>query len=81
MAVATRSMPAPATEWGTGARGKRRRQILDVAAARFRSHGYGAASIYGAIPAEVFSGPHFARIFAIISLFGNFGVFLLYDLF
>ena len=45
MAVATRSMPAPATERGTGARGKRRRQILDVAAARFRSHGYGAASM------------------------------------
>ncbi|PHP65923.1 MFS transporter [Zhengella mangrovi] len=35
--------------------------------------GYGAAAIYGAIPAEVFSGPQFARIFSILSLFGNFG--------
>lgn len=35
--------------------------------------GYGAASMYGAIPAEVFSGRQFARIFAILSLIGNFG--------
>lgn len=35
--------------------------------------GYGMASIYGAIPAEVFSGKHFAKIFSILSLFGNFG--------
>ncbi len=35
--------------------------------------GYGMASIYGAIPAEIFSGKHFAKIFAILSLFGNFG--------
>ena len=35
--------------------------------------GYGMASIYGAIPAEVFSGRHFAKIFSILSLFGNFG--------
>jgi MFS family permease len=35
--------------------------------------GYGAASIYGAIPAELFAGRRFASIFAISTLGGNFG--------
>lgn len=35
--------------------------------------GYGIASIYGAISAELFAGRHFAGIFAIASLGGNFG--------
>lgn len=35
--------------------------------------GYGLASQYGAIPAEIFSGRHFARIFAALSLIGNVG--------
>ncbi|MCP5368926.1 MAG: TetR/AcrR family transcriptional regulator [Hyphomicrobiales bacterium] len=34
-----------AAERAPGPRGARRRQILEVAAARFRSHGYGAASM------------------------------------
>ena len=35
--------------------------------------GYGLASLYGAIPAEIFSGQQFARIFAALSLIGNVG--------
>ena len=35
--------------------------------------GYGAASIYGAIPAELFAGRRFASIFAMATLGGNFG--------
>lgn len=35
--------------------------------------GYGLASLYGAIPAEIFSGRQFARIFAALSLIGNVG--------
>ena len=35
--------------------------------------GYGIASLYGAIPAEIFSGPRFATIFAVTGLGGNLG--------
>lgn len=35
--------------------------------------GYGLASMFGAIPAEIFAGPRFAGILALISLGGNFG--------
>lgn len=35
--------------------------------------GYGLASLYGAIPADVFGGKSFSRIFSILTLFGNSG--------
>ncbi len=35
--------------------------------------GYGLASQYGAIPAEIFSGRQFAKIFSVLSLIGNVG--------
>ena len=35
--------------------------------------GYGLASLYGAIPADVFGGKSFSRIFSILTLFGNTG--------
>ncbi len=35
--------------------------------------GYGLASLFGAIPSEVFGGPRFATIFAVLSLGGNLG--------
>lgn len=35
--------------------------------------GYGLASMFGAIPAEIFAGRRFAGIFALISLGANFG--------
>jgi len=35
--------------------------------------GYGLASLYGAIPADIFAGPRFASIFSVCSLGGNLG--------
>ena len=35
--------------------------------------GYGVASLYGAIAADVFGGRSFSRIFSILTLFGNSG--------
>ena len=35
--------------------------------------GFGLASIYGAVSAEVFAGPKFATIFALAKLDGNLG--------
>lgn len=35
--------------------------------------GYGVASIYGAIPAELFQGPRFGTIFGVLTLGGAFG--------
>jgi MFS family permease len=35
--------------------------------------GYGVASVFGAMPAELFSGRRFATIFGMLSVFGNIG--------
>lgn len=35
--------------------------------------GYGLASLYGAIPAEIFAGPRMATIIGALSVFGNIG--------
>ncbi|MBN9075394.1 MAG: MFS transporter [Rhizobiales bacterium 65-79] len=35
--------------------------------------GYGVASVFGAMPAEIFAGRRFATIFGMLSVFGNIG--------
>jgi nitrate/nitrite transporter NarK len=35
--------------------------------------GYGLASLFGAIPAEIFAGPRFSSILAVLGLGGNLG--------
>jgi nitrate/nitrite transporter NarK len=35
--------------------------------------GYGVASVFGAMPAELFAGRRFATIFGMLSVFGNIG--------
>ena len=35
--------------------------------------GYGLASVFGPIPAEIFAGSRFATIFGALSVFGNIG--------
>ena len=49
------------------------RVLLYLAVAGQGLLGYGLASLYGAIPADIFGGKSFSRIFAILTLFGNSG--------
>ena len=38
--------------------------------------GYGLASVYGAIPAEIFQGPHYGKVFGTLSLASSSGAAL-----
>jgi MFS family permease len=60
--LAMRTQPSPA--------------LLYVVIAAQGLLGYGLASVYGAIPAEIFQGPHYGRVFGTLSLASSIGAAL-----